>query len=525
MDREPTVWTPLSYARETHGDRLAVVEGDLGVTYARLGVEADGLAQYLAGQGVAPGDRVSALMVNSHAYLVTYFGVAEAGAILNPLNHRLSTAELAFILADAGARWLVADVSFADQVAALLAGGSLVEGVIWVGDDDEPALPVRTVSMNAVLGQPDDHSKFEPVLRRPDDVAHLYYTSGTTGQPKGVMLTHKNVCVHARGAMDELDLCVDDVWGHIAPLFHLADAWATFAMTWVGGCHVTVPRYDASTVLDALERHRVTLTNLIPTMLNDLVNHPEAAARDLSSLRLLMSGGAPMAPALVERVVQTFGCDYVQTYGMTETSPYLTMSLLPPHLRDLPASEQLAYKAKTGRPFQTVELRVVDDRGEPVAPDSQQVGEIQVRGESVTPGYWNRPDATAAAFTSDGFLRTGDLAVVDAEGFVDIVDRLKDMIITGGENVYSTEVEHALYAHAAVLEAAVIGLPDERWGEAVVAAVVLGPDQSVNDVDLIAHCKIHLAAFKAPKRVVFLEALPRTGSGKIRKQTLRDQLA
>jgi fatty-acyl-CoA synthase len=304
--------------------------------------------------------------------------------------------------------------------------------------------------------------------------------------------------------------------------FYTIDDFEWNAGTATIDCEYTV--LPSSGTLPFSVQHRVTLTNLIPTMLNDLVNHPEAASRDLSSLRLLMSGGAPMAPALVERVVQTFGCDYVQTYGMTETSPYLTMSLLPPHLRDLPASEQLAYKAKTGRPFATVELRVVDIDGGAVAPDGRQVGEIQVRGESVTPGYWNRPDATADAFTDDGFLRTGDLAVVDAEGFVDIVDRLRDMIITGGENVYSTEVEHALYAHAAVLEAAVIGLPDERWGEAVVAAVVLRPDQSVNDADLIAHCKTHLAAFKAPKRVVFLEALPRTGSGKIRKQTLREQL-
>jgi len=520
MDNKPTVWTPLEHARRLHGERVAVVDGDATVTYAGLGVQADALARYLMGQGVAPGDRVSALLVNSHAYMVTYFGVAQAGAVVNPLNHRLSTSELAFILADAGARWLVADVRFAQQVAALVTD-TAPKGVIWVGGDPGPSWPVVSVTLDSVLEPRADAGGFAPVVPGPDDVAHLYYTSGTTGRPKGVMLTHQNVCVHARGAVDELGLGVDDVWGHIAPMFHLADAWAVFAITWVGGCHVMVPRYDAPTVLDALSRHRVTLSNLIPTMLGDLVNHPDAAACDLSDLRLLMSGGAPMAPALVRRVLDTFGCDYVQTYGMTETSPYLTLSLLHPHLRALPRDERLVYIAKTGRPFKTVELRVVDADGRPVAPDGQQVGEIQVRGASVTPGYWNRPDATAAAFTADGFLRTGDLAVLDAEGYVDIVDRLKDMIITGGENVYSTEVEHVLYAHSAVLEAAIVGLPDARWGEAVIAAVVLRPDSQVSDADLIAHCKAHLAAFKAPKRVVFLESLPRTGSGKIRKQTLR----
>ncbi len=535
MSSPVTVWTTLAEARANHSDRVAVVEGDYRVTYGELGAQVDGLAAFLVRQGVAPGDRVSALMVNSHAFVVTYFGVAGAGAILNPLNHRLSTSDLAFILADAGARWLVADVAFGERVAELLAGDCPLEGVIWVGGDSAvvrfPTEGLAEVAFAQVLAVPEGDVGFTPVARQPDDVAHLYYTSGTTGRPKGVRLTHRNVCVHARGTIEELSLGADDVWGHIAPMFHLADAWATFAITWVGGRHVMVPRYDAPTVLDALVRHGVTITNLIPTMLNDLVNHPGAASVDVSSLRLLMSGGAPMAPALVKRLVDTFGCDYVQTYGMTETSPYLTLSLLHPHLRTLPADEQLVYKAKTGRPFQTVDLRVVDEAGSPVAPDGRQVGEIQVRGDSVTPGYWNRPEATAAAFTDDGFLRTGDLAVVDAEGYVDIVDRLKDMIITGGENVYSTEVEHVLYEHAAVVEAAVIGTPDEKWGETVVAVVVLRPrggdgqGARVTAADLIAHCKGHLAAFKAPKRVVFLESLPRTGSGKIRKQTLRDQLA
>lgn len=529
MSLETTVWTTLAAARDAHPNRVAVVEGDLRVTYAELGAQVDRLARFFIRRGVAPGDRVSALMVNSHAYLAIYFGVAGAGAILNPLNHRLSTAELAFILADAGARWLVADVGFAEQVAALVAapavGVSPLEGVVWVGGDPGPALGVETVALARVLALSEDGAAFAPMDRQPDDLAHLYYTSGTTGRPKGVMLTHENVCVHARGAIEELDLCADDVWGHIAPMFHLADAWATFAITWVGGRHIMVPRYDAPTVLDALARHRVTITNLIPTMCSDLVSHPDAASIDLGSLRLLMSGGAPIAPALVKRLVDTFGCDYVQTYGMTETSPYLTLSLVAPHLRSLPPEAQLVYKAKTGRPFRTVELRVVDNHGQPVAPDGRQVGEIQVRGRSVTPGYWNRPDATAAAFTDDGFLRTGDLAVVDAEGYVDIVDRLKDMIITGGENVYSTEVEHVLYDHEAVLEVAVIGVPDDRWGEAVVAAVVPRPGAHIDDADLIAHCKARLATFKAPKHVVFLDSLPRTGTGKIRKQSLREQLA
>jgi acyl-CoA synthetase (AMP-forming)/AMP-acid ligase II len=222
----------------------------------------------------------------------------------------------------------------------------------------------------------------------------------------------------------------------------------------------------------------------------------------------------------VRRIVERLKCDYVQTYGMTETSPYLTVSLLAPHLEALSFEERLRIKARTGRPFGGVELKVVDDAGDPVPADDRAVGEIWVRGPTVTPGYWNRPDATAAAF-SDGWLKTGDLAVVDAEGYVNIVDRKRDIILTGGENVYSTEVENALFAHPAVLEAAVFGLKEPIWGEIVAAAIVLAPGTRADAAEIAAHCKARLAGFKTPRRVFFVDALPKTGSGKISKKELR----
>jgi acyl-CoA synthetase (AMP-forming)/AMP-acid ligase II len=219
--------------------------------------------------------------------------------------------------------------------------------------------------------------------------------------------------------------------------------------------------------------------------------------------------------------METLGCDYIQTYGMTETSPYLTFSILKDHLKALPTDEQLKYKSKTGRPAIGVDLKVVDEQGVPIAADEQQVGEIWVRGDTVTPGYWNRPEETANAF-SEGWLHTGDLATLDSEGYVNIVDRKKDMIVTGGENVYSTEVENVLYMHPAILEAAVFGVPDERWGEAVNAAVVLRAGETATEDEIIAFCKEHQASYKAPKTIVFLEELPKTGSGKIYKKGLRD---
>jgi len=312
-----------------------------------------------------------------------------------------------------------------------------------------------------------------------------------------------------------------DHWFHVAPLFHLADAWATFAITWVGGKHVILPAFEPARVLRLIREERISITNLIPTMLNMMVNHPEVHRYDYSSLRVLLSGGAPIAPEVVRKIVETFRCDYIQTYGMTETSPYLTMSILKDHLKALPWEEQLRFKSKTGREFINVSLRVVDERGNDVAGDEKQVGEIIVRGDTVTPGYWDLPDETGKAIRH-GWLHTGDLAVMDREGYVTIVDRKKDMILTGGENVYSTEVENVLYMHPDVLEAAVIGVPDAHWGEAVKAFVVRKDGRSVGGDDIIAFCKTHLAHYKAPKSIDFLKALPRTGSGKIYKKGLRD---
>jgi acyl-CoA synthetase (AMP-forming)/AMP-acid ligase II len=255
-------------------------------------------------------------------------------------------------------------------------------------------------------------------------------------------------------------------------------------------------------------------------MLNALINDKYISSHDYSSLRVLLSGGAPIAPELVKKIMQTFRCDYIQTYGMTETSPYLTLSILKDNLLNLSDEEQFKYKAKTGRPFMGVNLKVVQEDGTEVTPDENEVGEIIVNGDIVTKGYWNLPDETEKAIKKD-WLYTGDLAVIDKEGYVDIVDRKKDMIITGGENVYSIEVENALYSHPAVLEAAVIGVPDSKWGEAVKAVIVLKSDQTVTEKDIIQFCKERLAGYKAPKSVDFLDELPKTGSGKIFKKGLK----
>ncbi|MCB9884519.1 MAG: AMP-binding protein [Planctomycetes bacterium] len=470
-----------------------------GADYASAHGAALQLARRLVERGVLPGDRVACLMHNCVEHWLAYYAVAAAGAIFVSLNTRLATVELQAIVAHSGACLVLHDGPHTGAAAAL-----------------GPA-PLA-VFHRELGGEP-----LEPELADGHSPAQLYYTSGTTGRPKGVVLTHDNVVTHARTAADELSLRGTDRWAHIAPMFHLADAWAAFAITHVCGEHSFLPQFSAIAALDLLEHERTTITNLVPTMLNLMVADASAEHRGYG-LRLMLSGGAPIAPEVVRRVLQVFRCDYVQTYGMTETSPYLTLGILPPELAALPAEERLRMQCKTGRPFRGVELRVVDDAGHPVPADGSSVGEIRVRGATVTPGYWQDPQATAAAFDAEGFLCTGDLATIDAHGFVDIVDRKKDVIKTGGENVYSVEVEHVLYTHPAVLECAVIGAPHPVWGEMVTAAVVLRPGAVTGAEELIAHVRDRLAHFKAPKKVFFLDALPRTGSGKITKRALRDQL-
>lgn len=491
------VWNLLDETARRTPDRVALRTAAGELDYATVRRRALATAHELRRRGVTPGARVGCLMHNGPDHLLAYFGAAAAGAVLVSLNTRLVANEQRTILQHAGAALLLHDD--APEHAARAA---------------ELGVPSATVPGEV----PDDVDAATPLAD--DEPAQLYYTSGTTGAPKGVVLTHRNVTTHARAAIEELTLTGDDTWAHIAPMFHLADAWATFAITAVGGVHVFLDRFDARRALDLLANERVTITNLVPTMLNLMVAEPDAATRSYA-LRRMLSGGAAIAPEVVRRVLATFGCEYVQTYGMTETSPYLTMSLLSPALRELPADEQLRLVCRTGRAFRGVELRVVDTDGRDVPRDGVAVGEIRVRGATVTPGYWRNPEATAAAFDEHGFLRTGDLATIDRHGFVDIVDRLKDVILTGGETVYSIEVENALYAHPAVLECAVFGRPDERWGERVTAAVVRRPGHDASAADLTAFCREHLAGYKVPKQIEFVDGLPRTGSGKIQKRALR----
>ena len=518
--------------------KRAIVCGGRRWTYQEFSSRVYQLSRCLKRMGLKKDDKVAILHPNCHTFLEAYYAIPQIGAVSVPINTRLSPGEIAFILKDSESKLLIADSMFRNPLEPIRKEIRGIKKILWTGEGEgNPSPPVphpKASARGGTCGKRSIDLNYEEALRQEDsgplpapsidgeDIAQIYYTSGTTGRPKGVMLSHKNVTTHALGTIAEVHLTDSDVWVHVAPLFHLADAWATWAMTWVGGTHVLVREFDARAVLETLQREKVTLTNLIPTMLNLMVNHPDAGKFDYGSLRVLLSGGAPIAPEVVRRIVETFKCDYIQTYGMTETSPYLTLSILKEHLRQLSDEDQLRFKSKTGREFIGVELKVVNEQGDEIKKDEKEVGEIIVKGDIVTKGYWKLPEETKKSI-KEGWLHTGDMAVIDEERYVTIVDRKKDMILTGGENVYSTEVENILYMYPAILECAVVGVPDQKWGEAVKAIVVLKPGQKATEQEIIQFCKERIAHYKAPKSIDFIGALPRTGSGKIHKKNLRDK--
>ncbi|MGH2352784.1 MAG: class I adenylate-forming enzyme family protein, partial [Chloroflexota bacterium] len=347
-----------------------------------------------------------------------------------------------------------------------------------------------------------------------EDLAGLFYTGGTTGKPKGVMLTHRNLVANAFHMSIGAGYGEADTFLHAAPMFHLADGSSIYALTWLGARHVFLPAFDPAATLDLIGRERVTCTILVPTMINAVVHHPQVAEADLRSLRLILHGGAPIAAELLRRAVTTLGCSFTQAYGLTETSSLAAM---------LPREERLLDDGRSrsaGRAVMGLELAVRRPDGAECPPG--EVGEVTARGPNVTSGYWNQPEQTAEALR-DGWLWTGDLGRADHEGYLYLVDRRKDVIISGGENVYSVEVEAAVCAHPAVQEAAVIGVPDETWGERVHAVVVVRPGHTLDVAGLLAFCKERIAGYKCPRSMEVLAALPKSGAGKVLKRELRAQ--
>jgi fatty-acyl-CoA synthase len=510
--------TPLDYKRravKNFGDKIGVVDGDRRFTYREFGERADRLAGALRALDVAPGDRVAFISYNIHHLLEAYYGVVQAGCVLTPINIRLSPQEIAYVLDHSGATVLCYHRDFqgiVDQVRPALK--ALRHLIIIEGEDPE----ARQYEDLLARATPDPG----PEILQVDEnaVCELFYTSGTTGRPKGVALTHRSLALHALNFSVAMRMSDADRVLHVVPLFHV-NGWGTpQALTAVGGTHVMLRRVVAQEILRLIERERITILLGVPTIYNMLVNEPTIGTYDLTSLRRAVSGGAPASPNLIQTMEEKLGCLSVVGYGLTETSPLLSKALPKAHLGG-GADDDLRRRTTTGFEVIGVDMRVVDSEGREVPADGVTVGEIVARSNVVMDGYYRDPQATAEVMR-DGWFHTGDMAVADAEGYITIVDRKKDIIISGGENISSVEIEKVLAAHPAVFECTVIAVPDERWGETPKALVVLKPGQQGTAEEILAHCRRHLAGFKIPSSLEFRKDLPKTGTGKITKHELRE---
>jgi long-chain acyl-CoA synthetase len=488
-----TMMSPLRRAITVGATRTAVTCGDVQLTYATMMDRCRRLAGALESLGMRSGDRIAVVGGNCHRYLELYQGVPGAGLCIVPLNPRHTSVELRYAIEDAGARVLFTGIG--DQGL-----GDIVEHVFDLGEGYESLIA------NASPAEISDDLEDETL-------AGLFYTGGTTGAAKGVMLTHRNLVANAMHFALTWPFTPDTRWLVIAPLFHAAGSVAVLSTIWNAGQHVLLPAFDAGRALDLIEQHGITATLVVPTMLAAMSDEQLARPRDVSSLHYLAHGGSPCATETVRRAHEAFpNAEMLHCYGATETAPLATVL---PHEESYLDTSRIR---SCGQPAVGVDVAVFAHGS--TSPIIAEVGEVVVRGANVMVGYWNKPAETAAALV-DGWYRTGDLGYQDDEGFVFLVDRAKDMIVSGGENVYCTEVEDAIYRHPAVLEAAVFGIPDHVWGEAVHAVVV--PRSPVSADDLIAHCRTLIAGYKVPKSIELRdEPLPKSGAGKMLKRELRE---
>ncbi|HWO02247.1 MAG TPA: fatty acid--CoA ligase [Blastocatellia bacterium] len=519
----------LKRALVVHADKEAVVCGDLRLTYRQFGERVNRWANAMLGLGVEKGDRVAILSQNCHRILEAFFGTPLLGSILMPLNFRLVSADFEYILNHGGAKVVIVEEGLTDLIDPIRSKLGTVKHYLIASNETggerqgRPRPQQDWLDYETLIA--DASSEAPPAVEIDEnETSALLYTSGTTGRPKGVMLTHRNLYMNAINSICEFGIRDTDVYLHTLAQFHCNGWGVGYAVTGMGGTHVIIKKFEPAAFFDLVARERVSFACMPPTMINMAVNHPlddQALAGLPREVRVGTAGSAPPL-ATIQGAQEKFGWNVIQIYGLTETSPFMTVSKIKPHMRDWPDEHKVRVQTKTGYPMIGVDIRVVDDEGRDVKLDSGEVGEVITRGNVVMAGYWQQPEATDAVIV-DGWFHTGDMALIDSEGYIEVVDRKKDLIISGGENISSIEVEGFLYKHPAVLEAAVIAAPDERWGETVCALVVLKPGASVTDEELVDFCREHLAHFKCPRRIQFIEALPRTATGKIQKNVLRER--
>ncbi len=498
------------HARE-NGDTAAFTFGDEVISFAELDAGSNRVAHALTAMGVTKGERVSFLGKNHPLYFEALLGAAKIGAVMTPVNWRLAAPEVAYILANCEARVVFVAEGFAEMLAQVSGDTPKVEHIIGIDAPDHSGTDYRTWR---------DAAPADPVtvpIGLEDDALQLY-TSGTTGRPKGAVMTQGSILSSRAGSEGETRKWQEPVEGDVTllamPCFHISGTGTGIGTMVAGTNSIVLPEYDPAKALDLIENFNISKIFLVPAAIQILLNHPRVREVDFSRLKYVTYGASPIPLELMREAMEVLGCGFVQMYGMTETSG--TIVALDPEDHVPEGSPRMR---SVGTPMAGVELKIIDEEGAQVPANT--VGEIATRSAKNMSRYWNNADATADTVDADGWLRTGDAGYLDEDGYLYIHDRVKDMIISGGENIYPAEVENAVYAHPKVADVAVIGVPDEKWGEAVKACVVVKDGENLSEADIIAHARTHIAGYKCPKSVDFIAALPRNPSGKILRRELR----
>ena len=516
-----TPLTPMDFARRArklHANREAVVDGDIRYSYAQFLERCDRWSAALQEFGVRQGDRVATIAPNTHAHLEAFYSIPQIGAVIVPLNYRLTAEDFVYLINHSGAKIVCAHSDYLDAVDSVrdrlpnVTHFVAFEGVRHGWIDYEDSLAAATPNFAAAdIGE--------------TDLLSINYTSGTTSRPKGVMITHRNAWMNSVGMLVHQHMTPAERYLWTLPMFH-ANGWTfVWTVTAAGGTHVCLRKVEPAAVYEHVNREQITLLSAAPTVLIGIANGPEELRREVRKGVHVITAGAPPAPATIERVEGELGWKLTQAYGLTETAPFISICEPLPAHAELPSHERARMKARQGVELITSgELCVFDEQDREVPKDGATLGEIVARGNVVMRGYYNDEEASAKAL-KDGWFRTGDAAVVHADGYVEIRDRIKDVIISGGENISSIEVEGALLRHPAVLEVAVVGMPHEKWGESPEAFVMLRPGQTVAEGALREFARSHLAHFKVPTAFHIVTELPKTATGKIQKFVLRGKRA
>ena len=505
----------LRRAARLYPGKTAIVDGDRRLTYREFQARVNQLSHALIERGIEPGDRVCILSPNSHFFMESFYATSQIGAVLVPLNYRLLPEDHEYIINHAGVKAVLVDYEYTGMVDAIRDQLSSVS--VWIvaaySAGDNPGWE----DWNGLIADM-PASAPPPVERDENDLVSINYTSGTTARPKGVMLTHRNVYINAYNLIAHLRIAHEDVELWTLPMFHCNGWGGVYALTGMGGTHVVLRAVDARRIYELIEQEKVTFACMAPAVLRAILDYPDKRDHTVSTKPRFTVAGAPPPAAFIERLETELGWEFIQIYGLTETAPLLTSSQA-----DF-ATEKTDYarRARAGVPGIGVDIQVLDDDGRPVPRDNRTVGEVCARSNVVFEGYWQQPEESAKAL-KDGYFHTGDLGVWDEFDNIHIVDRKKDVIISGGENISSPDIEDTIYRHPAVLECAVIGVPDDKWGETPKALIVLRDGESATEDDIIAFCRDNMAHFKCPTSVEFIEELPRTATGKLQKFKLRQQ--